>query len=339
MAEQGELAQTEGRTVGYTTPEINGLFAVTVTDALGHSSKCRIQVVGNLLITPLKVVAAIGESIHLAAARGVEPYTWPDGTKSRTWDTSFAQVGRHEVVVTDAAGDNGLAVVEVIHAALSITPESARLSPGEVINLFVAGGASPYAWAAEAGSLSNLEGDRVGYIAPDDPGDYVITVVDSRDVYGKITVHVNSQVMGLDGTVQTSRGNIRSGIVVDGISCTGRKVMVDQNSHLELSFPLEIPKDGKRYNTYGALIYTPPGAEPLMLFRTSNLMSPFVVYTGGDLPLYITVESGSTAVVDFYRGQLKGMPGIFQFYVGYAPEGEGMTDFILTSQPYEVEVK
>ncbi|MBF0260147.1 MAG: hypothetical protein HQK62_15190, partial [Desulfamplus sp.] len=219
------------------------------------------------------------------------------------------------------------------------TPETARLHPGEVINLFVAGGASPYAWAAEAGSLSNLEGDRVGYVAPDDPGDYVITVVDSRDVYGRITVHVDSQVIGLDGIVRTDRGNIRSGIIVDGISCNGTKVMADQNSHLELSFPLEIPKDGRRYNTYGALVYTAPGSEPMVLFRTSSLMNPFVVYTEGELPFYTTVESGSSTVVDFYRGQLKGIPGIFQFFIGYAPEGQGLTDFILTSQPYEVEVK
>ncbi len=181
---------------------------------------------------------------------------------------------------------------------------------------------------------------NVGYVAPNDPGTYVITVVDGRDVYGRTTVQVSSAVMGLDGSVTTDRGTIRSGIVVDGISRPERRVLIDQSAHVELSFPLEIPDDGRKYNTYGALIYTPPGAEGMMLFRTSNLMNPFVVYTDGDLPLYTNVDSGSSTVVDFYRGQLKGIPGVFQFFIAYSPEGESFgPGFILNSEPYVLEVK
>ena len=339
-AESGELAQTEGKNVGYTAPNVNGLFIVKVRDAFGHESKCQIKVVGNLIITPLKSVVAIGETVNLAAARGVEPYTWPDTSEGRTWSTSYNQVGRNEVVVTDAAGDNGLSVVEVINSALGVTPSTARLHPGEVVNFFVTGGTSPYSWTAEAESLSNLEGDRVGYVAPDSPGKYEITVVDGRDVYGRATVHVTAGVIGLDGTVRTDRGSIRSGIVVDGISCPGRKVLVDQESHLELSFPLEIPDDGRPYNTYGALIYTTPDGTGLMLFRKSSLFNPFVEYSEGDFPVYMTGEPGSTVVVDFYRGQLKGLPGTFQFFVASAPEGTGLGDeFIFNAEPYVVEVK
>ncbi|MFO7885455.1 MAG: hypothetical protein R6U68_11585 [Desulfobacteraceae bacterium] len=283
-----------------TSDNVNGLFIVKVMDALGHESKCRVKVVGNLIITPLKVIATIDESIHLTAARGgVEPYTWPDTSQGRTWDTSYDQVGRHEVVVIDAAGDSGLAVVKVIHAALGLTPASVRLQPGEVVNFFVAGGTSPYAWTAEAGSLSNLEGDRVGYVAPDDPGEYMITVVDGRDVYGRSTVTVTSAVMGIDGMVATDRGTIRSGIVVDGLSRFEKKLLIDQNVHVELSFPLEIPDDGRIYNTYGALLYTPPSAEPLFLFRQSHLIAPFVTYAGGKLPVYTTAEPGSSVAEAF----------------------------------------
>ena len=89
----GDLSSTSGSRVSYTAPTRNGVYSITVMDALKQQAKARIQVLGNLIISPIKTVVTIGENIHLSAARGAEPYTWPDGSKGRTWNTKFTQAG------------------------------------------------------------------------------------------------------------------------------------------------------------------------------------------------------------------------------------------------------
>lgn len=133
---------------------------------------------------------------------------------------------------------------------------------------------------------------------------------------------------------------IRSGIIVDGIKRYERNILIDQNAHVELSFPLDIPDDGRPYNTYGVVVYTPPTGAPVLLFRTSNLMNPFVVFIDGDLPVYTVSEPGMQIVVDFYKGLLNGLPGKLEFYVGYSPEGGSVgTELLFNSEPYVIEIK
>ena len=80
-----------------------------------------------------------------------------------------------------------------------------------MVNFFVTGGTSPYAWSAEAGTLSNLQGQLVGYVAPEQPGEYTITVADGRDKVGQAKVTVTAGVTDSSGKLQTNRGAIRSG--------------------------------------------------------------------------------------------------------------------------------
>ncbi|MCP4696401.1 MAG: DUF1566 domain-containing protein [Gammaproteobacteria bacterium] len=347
LAEAGDLGQTEGSAAGYTAPSRNGAYTVTVKDALDNQSQAKMRVTGNLAISPLKTVAATGETVHLAAARGVEPYAWsgegiPSSGEGRTWDTVFNLAGRHEIVVTDAAGDTALAVIEVIHAALGLTPQSVFLHPGELVNFFVNGGTSPYLWSAEAGSLSSLEGQRTGYIAPDEPGTYIITVADGRDTRGRAEVTVTAAVTSaIDGSVQTERGVIRSGIVIDGVPRNEQHIFTDQGAHAELSFPLALPQDGRAYNTYGAIVWTGADAVPRIFFRVNDLFNPLVPFNpSAAFPIYQAASPGENVVVDIYRGLLSGLSGRFDFYAAYAPieedAGEGL---LFNANPYTLEVK
>ncbi|MCP4697917.1 MAG: PKD domain-containing protein [Gammaproteobacteria bacterium] len=347
LAEAGDLGQTEGSIVGYTAPSRNGAYTVTVKDALDNQSQAKIRVTGNLLISPLKIVVATGETVRLAAARGVEPYAWssegvPASGEGRTWETAFNLAGRHEAVVTDAAGDTALAVVEVIHAALGLTPQSVFLHPGELVNFFVNGGTSPYLWSAEAGSLSGLEGQRTGYIAPDKPGTYTITVADGRDARGRAEVTVTAAVTSaIDGSVQTERGVIRSGIVIDGVPRNEQHILTDQGAHAELSFPLALPEDGRAYNTYGAIVWTGSDGVPQIFFRVNDLFNPLVFFDpAAAFPIYQAASSGENVVVDIYRGLLNGLSGRFDFYAAYAPIGEDVGGSLLfNADPYTLEVK
>jgi hypothetical protein len=337
----GDLSSTSASRVSYTAPTRNGVYSITVMDALKQQAKARIQVLGNLIISPIKTVVTIGENIHLSAARGAEPYTWPDNSKGRTWNTKFTQVGRQEVVVTDAASDTGLAVVDIIHAELGLTPQTASLHPSEVVNFSVTGGTSPYAWSAEAGTLSNLKGQRVGYVAPEQPGEYTITVADGRDKVGQAKVTVTAGVTDIKGKLETNQGVIRSKIIIDGIAHHSDHILTDGGAHVEISFPLTMPNNGQKYNTYGAILWTPPQAAPVFLFRTTNIVNPFQVFDGATFPIYQATAAGDNVVIDIYRGALNGLTGQFNFYAGYAPTtATNVLDSLLfNSKPFSLEVK
>jgi hypothetical protein len=344
VAECGDLTDTSGTLVGYTAPQRNGVCEVTVTDALSQAAKVKIQVIGNLIISPIKTVVAIGETVTISAARGTEPYTWSDGKTGRIWTGTFNNVGRHEVVVTDAAGDTGLAIVDVISNNLGLTPERAFLSINEIQNITVTGGTSPYAWNAEAGTLSSVKGTRVAYIAPNQPGSYNITVRDGRDVQGQVKVIVKADVIELEsGKPRNDMGSINSNIIVDGVERHEKEILVDAASNIEASFSLTMPNDGQQYKVYGAIYWIGLEQQPVLFFKTLNQQG-LVRYDGKpEFPIYTTAAAGETVVVkDIYNGPLSQYSGHqLMFYVGYAAVGTDVLDGLLfnATQPYNVLVK
>ncbi len=344
VTECGDLTGTSGTLVGYTAPQRNGLCEVTVTDALSQAAKTRIQVIGNLIITPIKTVAAIGETVKISAARGTDPYTWSDGKTGRIWTGKFNNVGRHEVVVTDAAGDTGLAIVDVIPNNLGLTPELAFLSRNDIQNITVTGGTSPYAWNAEAGTLSSTKGTRVAYIAPDQPGSYNITVRDGRDVQGKVKVIVKADVIELKSQKpRNDMGSISSNIIVDGVERHEKEILVDAASNIEASFSLEMPNDGQQYKVYGAIYWIGLEEQPVLFFKTSTQQALVRYDPNQEFPIYKTAAAGETVVVkDIYNGPLSEYSGHqMVFYVGYAAVGTDVLDSLLfnATQPYSVLVK
>ncbi len=344
VAECGDLTRTDGTLVGYTAPQRNGICEVTVTDALSQAAKVRIQVIGNLIITPIKTVVAIGETVKISAARGTDPYTWSDGKIGRIWTGKFTKVGRHEVIVTDAAGDTGLAVVDVIHNNLGLTPELAFLSRNEIQNISVTGGTSPYAWNAEAGTLSSVKGTRVAYIAPDQPGSYNITVRDGRDVQGQVKVIVKADVIELkSGKPRNDMGSINSNIIVDGVEHHEKEILVDAASNIEASFSLEMPNDGQQYKIYAAIHWFGLEEQPVLFFKTSTQQTLVRYDPNQEFPVYKTAAAGETVIVkDVYNGPLSNNSGHqMVFYVGYAAVGTEVLDSLLfnATQPYNVLVK
>ena len=344
IAECGDLTKTDGTLVGYTAPQRNGICEVTVTDALSQAAKVRIQVIGNLIITPIKTVVAIGETVKISAARGTDPYIWSDGKTGRIWTGKFTKVGRTEVVVTDAAGDTGVAIVDVIHNNLGLTPERAFLSRNEILNISVTGGTSPYVWNAEAGTLSSVKGTRVAYIAPDQPGSYNITVRDGRDVQGQVKVIVKADVIELEtGKPRNDMGSINSNIIVDGVERHEKEILVDAASNIEASFSLEMPNDGQQYKVYAAIHWYGLEEQPVLFFKTSTQQT-LVRYDGKpEFPIYQTAAAGETVVVkDVYNGPLSNYSGHqMVFYVGYAAVGTDVLKGLLfnATQPYNVLVK
>ncbi len=134
---------------------------------------------------------------------------------------------------------------------------------------------------------------------------------------------------------------IRSKIIIDGVAHHSDHILTDAAADVEISFPLTMPNNGQKYNAYGAILWTPPQAEPVFLFRTTNITNPFQVFDGVTFPAYQATSAGENVVIDIYQGALNGLTGQFNFYAGYAPTtATNVLDSLLfNSKPFILEVK
>ena len=161
-----------------------------------------------------------------------------------------------------------------------------------------------------------------------------------REVAGRAVVTVASRVMNVSGVEVKGAGLIRSGIIIDGVPRAERIVYADEKSHAEISFPVELPDDGRDYNIYSAVIVNFDDGTQIVAFRVNSMLNPFVIYEGGPLPVYSSTTGGQSMVVDFYRGMLTGLKGRLEFFAGYAPADEAPDiSLIYTKDPYVIEIK
>jgi hypothetical protein len=345
-AEAGQLSNTQGNEITYTAQNaVNGLYTVTVTDSQDNQSKAIIQVVatGQPMCTPPTLIAAVDEIVHVSVAHGVAPYTWPDGTQARFFETRFNKIGPEPIEVRDALGNACVTTVNVIDGTLEITPATAYLHPNDMTSFVVTGGTSPYTWNAEVGSLSNQEGQQVNYIAPDKPGRYHLTVTDGRTAQGSAEIIVTATLSKLSGEPpDTEGGQIQSGIKIDGVARPEQRILIDQDAQVEIKFPLKVPNDGQSYNTYCAVLWT-HADEETWLFKTNDPNNPFIPFdlaSGAPFPAYSPLNSGESLVIDIYTGTLSEMLGQFNFYIGYAPTGENeLNTLTLNPIPYTLEIQ
>ncbi|MBF0102646.1 MAG: hypothetical protein HQK77_17225, partial [Desulfobacterales bacterium] len=341
--QSGDISQTTENTANFTAPTKTGNYEVILKDSVGNQSKSSVNVIGNLIISPVKVIATVGDEVFFSASRGQEPYVWESSVTGRYFSKRYENTGQYEVTVKDASGNVCVGEVLVIDDVLQITPEKTFIHPGEVVNFFVDGGSEPYEWATDCGTLSNHNGKHVGYISSEESGIYEITVIDGRGIQGKAEIEVSAVVSEFDGIATMNQGYIRSEIMIDGISRKERKILTDQHGYMEFNFSVHVPND-KNYSVYALAIYTPPPEIPdgqiLFIFKTGNSANPFYIYTGGDLPVYAVAEAGSRSAVNFYEGLIKGVPGTFDFYIGYCPIEESWEkELMFNPQPFSVEIK
>jgi len=341
-AEAGQLSSTAGDNVTYAAPNNTGLYTVTVMDQNGTNSMAQIQVIipGKLACGPTKTLIAVGEPVNLAIAYGLAPYTWQDGYQGRTHQMTFNQVGKNQVEVRDAQGNYCSVEVNVIKGGLPITPAIVYLKPGEHTN-FAVTGLSRYTWAAEAGTITSLEGPQVEYIAPDQPGSYHITVTDQQSQSQGIAVAVVTVPL-------TGAGEVRSEITIDNISRVEAKIMLDKNALVDIKFIINIPNEPQElYNIYAAVMLTQANTPPLLLFITGDQMvalsEPFPVYKS-------SIRSGQTVSVNVFQGAITQFLDQFNivisgkvkldYFIGYRPVGAtGLDKLIFNPVPYSLEIQ
>ena len=255
-------------------------------------------------------------------ARGEPPYRWPDGQHGRSWNTRFDAVGSHRVVVTDTNGDTAVAVVDVVaDDELEVSPRYVAVPPGDVVNLAVVGGVAPYRWSAEAGSLSVDEGSEVILVAPKVRGEYAVTVTDGAGAMGVARIRVTAAMVD-EPSCAPRCGKVESAFSIDGVDHGEELTVADEGADLDIGFRLRAPDEGERHEVYVAMVWSPPGEAPMTFFLTGDPARPLQPWSGGPFPSFDEASAGEESEVEVYRGGSAGLRGTFDFYVGFAPDGD-----------------
>jgi YVTN family beta-propeller protein len=216
-SQYGDLSTTEGSINTYTAPQVTAIDTLSVTDNGGRVATAKINVTGNLLMSPLTAVLTRGETLRLALNNATGEVNWlvisgellaqsNNGTQYQAPN----RTGRYSVIATDAANRTAQATIFVVSDALNISPSEISLKQGESTFFTVTGGKEPYIWAAQMGTLSVSEGKTVFMTAPStvptEP--FTVSVEDSLGNLAVAQVTVSSQQGGLYGYDGNSNGQL-----------------------------------------------------------------------------------------------------------------------------------
>lgn len=187
-----------------TSPEKDGIYSYKVTDSNEKEANLTMTV-----FLPLTVFSSEGEAVFavntdldkpvvLATSGGTLPYSWfaTAGTLEILEEgalityTPPALSGINTVTVTDQDGQVRSVVVSTETNNLITTPRRLYLSSGEKKTIEIFGGLQPYVVTANDGEVSEPAGGNITYTAPENPGDYLITITDANKITNNILVSV-----------------------------------------------------------------------------------------------------------------------------------------------------
>ncbi|MCP4699331.1 MAG: hypothetical protein GY862_21160 [Gammaproteobacteria bacterium] len=175
-SQYGDLSANKGDFITYTAPKIAVMDTVTVSDSGGRMATARVDISGELLISPVTAVVSRGEEISFTLNGATGEVGWQTTSGAETLkDKSMNSVhyiapeitGRHTVTAADAGGAMAHAVVFVVSNEFVVSPAKLPLAEKAVGQLTAQGGIGPYLWAAEMGALSATEGKILYFTAPD----------------------------------------------------------------------------------------------------------------------------------------------------------------------------
>lgn len=172
-----------------------GTYTVTVTDANGCTiststvvSQPTVIIIGSSITNPTCFGASNG-AINLTITGGQAPYTYLWSTGDITEDLLGITAGTYTVTITDANGCTKVQPLTVTQPSLLISnpssfPVTCQGMNNGSINLFVAGGTSPYSYIWSDGSTM---GNRNNLAA----GLYVVTITDFKGCTNTYDIEVD----------------------------------------------------------------------------------------------------------------------------------------------------
>jgi hypothetical protein len=288
--------------VTYSAPELSTQDTISVTDSGGRSATARVDVSGDMRLSPATHVATGGEKITFSLYNASGNINWlvlQGDNPVKTGDQSYqytapAQTGRYIVSASDDRGQQVQSVVYVISDNLSVSPTQLSMSAKESQFLSVVRGEGPYTWSTEMGVLSANSGNRVYISAP--------------DVMAETAFNV---------TVEDSLGNVAvAQIMVKPNSDTACKLTSNQPDYRNgdnLTVSISPPGCREVGVTYYAAITLPVPDLPLFMLTGLNNIVPL---EGAVLPQWQGNESvlELPVIADYPRG-------VYTLYLLPAPAG------------------
>ncbi len=195
-AEAGRI-EGEGASVSYQSPEVNGVYQVTVGDQEGQLATATINVAAGVWVTPSRLMLSPGERHVLQATGGTPPYraTASAGTVvvegGGVAYTAPSVAGNYLISITDALGEDAQVRVSV-RRPLKVRPLELFLEPGEEALLDLSGVVGAAIATAGRGELVTVNDRRLRYIAPAERGNDTVTIRDDEGQLVQVTVQVSS---------------------------------------------------------------------------------------------------------------------------------------------------
>ena len=183
---------------------ISGAYQVVVTDALLCTSTLSVTITQptEILVNPTLTMVSCPDgkdgAISMTVSGGIPPYTYawvgPNGFRSTTRDLTALLAGRYDLVITDGIGCKITRTYEITDPEpIVLTPTISNFNGFEisckggsdgVIDLNITGGNGGYRifWEGPNGFRSNLS--KIERLFP---GQYEVTVIDSKNCISKAT--------------------------------------------------------------------------------------------------------------------------------------------------------
>jgi len=190
-------ATVSGNTVTVTAVA-DGTATITITDNVGSSETVSVAVQTALSVLPDTFTLSIGELGTATVSGGTSPYSVSTSNASvatasiatSTITITGVAAGTATITVSDSAGGSDTISITVI-TALSVSPTTLNLNPGDTGTVTISGGVSPY--SANSGNTSiatvSLSGSTVTVTAVSG-GSINVTVTDSQSNVATVVVNV-----------------------------------------------------------------------------------------------------------------------------------------------------
>ncbi len=124
--------------------------------------------------------------------------------------------GEDTIVVSDSLGNTVNATISVV-LPLTLSPQAVHLNPGDSVAFHASGGSGSYRWSATGGELSNTQGEKVTYKAPQVEGLYTVTLQDNRGQVVTAQINVGLGLMASPSEMFLALGQEKRFMVTGGI--------------------------------------------------------------------------------------------------------------------------
>lgn len=162
LSRSPDLPLTNLRTILLSSVDaVAALNGITVTGGRINAFRALSSIATNVEITPQTLNIGVNQTHQFNVTGGSPPYQWSVSrpTLAQVDNNGFFQAfsaGTVQLTVTDSSGGRG-STGNIVISDLTVTPQSAELLVGDVLQFGVAGGVGPYVWSTSPNGVGQID--------------------------------------------------------------------------------------------------------------------------------------------------------------------------------------